>query len=441
MWWDGAWAGASFSFIYHVQCNNLIIPIITHDIAPREPSARRGLRSNPAGSGCDTDHLGYITRYHKLVALVLDMVLTLEKRIDKYVGGLPACIQGLVISANPVTMESAVSLSGKLTNLMVASETLKKEANSGKHKEESSKKPHHHPKKKQKVIKNYTMATPLNQALHGMWKEGPLGPTMKDGTYSSSQQCYFSSPSTQQSEPEQRAFAIGAPAACQDPNVVTGTFLLHDFYASILFDTSADQSFISTDFACQLNQVEELLDSPYIIEVANGKQITVKRQDQDSGYAVVKEYPEVFPEDLPDYRELNKLTIKNRYPLPRIDDLFDQQKGAQYFSKIDLQSGYHQLRVQEEDIPKTSFWTRYGHYEFMVMPFGLTNAPAVFMDLMNRVCKPYLDQFVIVFIDDILIYSKNKEEHEQHLRNILELLKKEQLYAKFSKCEFLLREV
>ncbi|GJR73355.1 putative reverse transcriptase domain-containing protein [Tanacetum coccineum] len=142
-----------------------------------------------------------------------------------------------------------------------------------------------------------------------------------------------------------------------------------------------------------------------------------------------------------DYRELNKLTVKNRYPLPRIDDLFDQLQGSSVYSKIDLRSGYHQLRVREEDIPKTAFRTRYGHYEFQVMPFGLTNAPAVFMDLMNRVCKPYLDKFVIVFIDDILIYSKNKEEHEEHLKQILELLKKEELYAKFSKCEFWIPKV
>nr|GEX60104.1 hypothetical protein [Tanacetum cinerariifolium] len=136
------------------------------------------------------------------------------------------------------------------------------------------------------------------------------------------------------------------------------------------------------------------------------------------------------------YRELNKLTVKNRYPLPRIDDLFDQLQGSSIYSKIDLRSGYHQLRVREADIKKTAFRTRYGHYEFQVMPFGLTNAPAIFMDLMNRVCKPYLDKFVIVFIDDILIYSKDEKEHEENLKEILELLKKEELYAKFSKCEF-----
>ncbi|GKD23522.1 putative reverse transcriptase domain-containing protein, partial [Tanacetum coccineum] len=142
-----------------------------------------------------------------------------------------------------------------------------------------------------------------------------------------------------------------------------------------------------------------------------------------------------------DYRELINLTVKNRYMLPRIDDLFNQLQGSSVYSKIDLRSGYHQLRVREEDIPKTAFRTRYGHYEFQVMPFGLTNAPAVFMDLMNRVCKPYLDKFVIVFIDDILIYSKSKQEHEKHFKLILELLKKEELYAKFSKCEFWIPKV
>ncbi|GJZ96810.1 putative reverse transcriptase domain-containing protein [Tanacetum coccineum] len=138
-----------------------------------------------------------------------------------------------------------------------------------------------------------------------------------------------------------------------------------------------------------------------------------------------------------DYKELNKLTVKNRYPFPRIDDLFDQLQGSQFFSKIDLRYGYHQLRVHKDDILKTAFRTRYGHFVFTVMPFGLTNAPAVFIDLMNRVCRPYLDKF----IDDILIYSKIREEHVEHLRLVLELLKKEKLYAKFSKCEFWLREV
>ncbi|KAH0655152.1 hypothetical protein KY285_030034 [Solanum tuberosum] len=142
-----------------------------------------------------------------------------------------------------------------------------------------------------------------------------------------------------------------------------------------------------------------------------------------------------------DYRELNKVTINNKYPIPRIDDLFDQLQGASHFSKIDLRSGYHQLRVRDSDIPKTTFRTRYGHYEFVVMSFGLTNAPAAFMDLMNRVFKQYLDLFVIVFIDDILIYSRNEEEHASHLRVVLQTLKDRQLFAKFNKCEFWLQSV
>jgi hypothetical protein len=137
-----------------------------------------------------------------------------------------------------------------------------------------------------------------------------------------------------------------------------------------------------------------------------------------------------------DYRQLNKATIKNQYPLPRIDDLFDQMKGATVFSKIDLRSGYHQLRIKEDDIPKTAFKTRFGHYEFTVLPFGLTNAPGVFMSLMNGVFREYLDKFVQVFIDDILIYSRTTEEHDEHLRLVLQCLREHKLYGKLSKCSF-----
>ncbi|GJT46359.1 putative reverse transcriptase domain-containing protein [Tanacetum coccineum] len=380
----------------------------------------------------------------------------------------------------------------------------------------------------------------------------------------------------------------------QNPNVVTGTFLLNDHYACILFDSGAEKSFVSSAFTHFIDIAPATLNTSYEIELAGGKFVSTntilrsctlvlcnhvfkidllptrlgsfdviigmdwlayhralidcyekivriplpngkilevqgERPEKDlrslacikadekklDDIRVVQDFPEVFLDDLLglplmreiefridlipgaspvvrspyrlapsemlelsnqlkelqekgfirpshspwgapmlfvkkkdgsmrmciDYRELNKLTIKNRYPLPRIDDLFDQLQGACCFSKIDLLSGYHQLRVREEDISKTAFRTQYGYFEFTVMPFGLTNAPAIFMDLMNRVCKPYLDKFVIVFIDDILIYSKSEEEHEAHLKTILDLLKKEKLYAKFSKCEFWLQEV
>ena len=137
-----------------------------------------------------------------------------------------------------------------------------------------------------------------------------------------------------------------------------------------------------------------------------------------------------------DYRQLNRITIKDRYPLPRIDDLFDQLRGVRVYSKIDLLTGYHRLRVRETDIPKTTFGTRYRHFEFTVMPFGLTNALAAFMDLMHRVFQPYLDQFVVVFVDDIVIYSQSEWEHEYHLRIVLQLLRDHKLYTKSSKCEF-----
>jgi hypothetical protein len=142
-----------------------------------------------------------------------------------------------------------------------------------------------------------------------------------------------------------------------------------------------------------------------------------------------------------DYRALNAVTIKNKYPLPRIEVLFEQLKGAKIFSKIDLNSGYHQLRINEEDIEKTTFSTRYGHYEYIVMSFGLTNAAAAFMEAMNRMLHEYLDDFIIVFLDDILIYSKSEEEHERYLSLVLETLQKNQFYAKLKKCAFLLLKV
>ena len=137
-----------------------------------------------------------------------------------------------------------------------------------------------------------------------------------------------------------------------------------------------------------------------------------------------------------DYRALNEVTIKNKYPVPMINDLFDHLQGAKVFSKIDLRSGYHQLNIREQDLPKRAFITRYGLYEYTVVSFGLTNAPSYLLSMMNRVFMEFFDKFFVVFIDDILVYSKNEEEQKEHLRLVLEKLRERQLYAKFSKCEF-----
>jgi len=142
-----------------------------------------------------------------------------------------------------------------------------------------------------------------------------------------------------------------------------------------------------------------------------------------------------------DYRQLNKLSIKNKYPLPRIDDLLGQLRGAAVFSKIDLRSGYHQILVKPEDVQKTTFRSPYGHYEYVVMSFWVANSPAIFMDYMNRIFRPYLDQFVVLFINDIPIYSESRDEHAEHLRVVLGILREHKLYGKLSKCEFWLDEV
>jgi hypothetical protein len=177
------------------------------------------------------------------------------------------------------------------------------------------------------------------------------------------------------------------------------------------------------------NQLQELLDKGYIRPSSSpwGCPVLFVRKKDGSLKLCV------------DYRPLNAVTIKNKYPLPRIDVLFDQLAGAKVFSKIDLRSGYHQIKIRPCDIPKTAFSTRHGLYEFLVMSFGLTNAPAYFMYLMNSMFMTELDKFVVVFIDDILIYSRNEKEHAKYLRIVLKRLRDHKLCAKFSKCEFWLK--
>ncbi|GJX97596.1 putative reverse transcriptase domain-containing protein [Tanacetum coccineum] len=319
-----------------------------------------------------------------------------------------------------------------------------------------------------------------------------------------------------------RAYAI-KDAEPQGLNVVMGTFLLNDRYASVLFNSSSDRSFVDTRFSSMLDidphdavivYGEKVVRIPYInktLTVESNKGMSrlkviscikarkyIKRdchlflahvpekkpkEKQLEDVLVIRDFPEMFPDDLPGlpssrqvefridlvsgvapvarapYRlapyKMRELSVQLKELLekgfirpslspwgaPIIVNLFDQLQGSSVYSKIDMRSGYHQLRIKEEDIPITAFRTQYGHFEFQVMPFGLINTPDVFMDLMNRVCKPYLDKFVIVFIDDILVYSKDEEEHGKYLKIILELLKKERLYAKLSKCDFWLDSV
>jgi hypothetical protein len=178
-------------------------------------------------------------------------------------------------------------------------------------------------------------------------------------------------------------------------------------------------------------QLEELLKKGYIFQSVSpwgAPVFFVKKKDGTLRLCI-------------DFRQLNKVTIKNKYPLPRIDYLFDQLKGPKIFSKIDIRSGYHRVRIKDGDISKTAFRTRYGHYKFTVVPFGLSNTPVVFMCLMNGVFRDYLDKFVIVFLDEILVYSKSEEEHEQHMRMVLQVLREHQLYAKLRKCLFYRRQI
>ncbi|GJZ24274.1 putative reverse transcriptase domain-containing protein [Tanacetum coccineum] len=368
------------------------------------------------GNGLKT----YVRRFQELAVLCPNMIPNTEKLLEAFIGGLPLSIEGNVTASKPQTLEEAINIAQWLMD-----------------------------------------------------------------------QCRKTNINSQG-----RAYMLRDRNAHQDPNIVTGMFLLNQHLARVLFNSGADKSFVSISLASMLNIPPITIDTFYDIEMADRNLVSTntiilgctltllnqsfeidlmpiklgsfdvvigmdwlskyhtkiicdekvihipidgetliirvikKKSDEKrlEDIPIVREFPDVFPEDLPGLPPVHQ-ELSNQ-----LQELAD--RGSSVYSKIDLRSGYHQLRVRDEDIPKTAFRTRYRYYKFQVMPFGLTNTPAVFMDLMNRVCKPYLDKFVIVFIDDILNYSHNEEEHANHLKIILELLRKEKLYAKFSKCDF-----
>ncbi|KAF5772019.1 putative nucleotidyltransferase, Ribonuclease H [Helianthus annuus] len=600
------------------------------------------------------DCQAYLTSFNTMSRLVPYLVTPEPKRIARFIGGLAPEIKASMKASQPATFRSATDISLSLMLDAVRQRSLRNtdaekrkreddnsRRSSKKHKGNHDRKKGSEAKKgdqqsgdrpKCKVCKKhhfgrcrYKQKSQSQPKACGICKSSEHRTLeckkLKDATcYSCNEKGHIKTncpkPAKKAEEGKKtnaRVFQMNVQVAIQNDNVITGTFLINDVFARVLFDSGADKSFVDNKFCELLRLLVKALSVKYEVELADGtmdtvstvldgcvisirnhtfplsllpfklagfdivlgmdwlsrnqaqivcnkKQVVIKtpsgepltiQGDTQHGLPeqvtmlkasrclkkgcviymaqvtigkekpkiedipVISDYPEVFPEELPglppdrqvefridiipgaapiarapyrlaptemkelrtqlddllakgfirpssspwgapilfvkkkdgsmrlciDYRELNKVTIKNRYPLPRIDDLFDQLQGVSYFSKIDLRSGYHQLKVKDEDVHKTAFRTRYGHYEFLVMPFGLTNAPAAFMDLMNRVCKPYLDKFVIVFIDDILIYSKSQVDHKKHLRCILKLLQQEKLYAKFSKCEFWLREV
>ncbi|GJT20653.1 putative reverse transcriptase domain-containing protein [Tanacetum coccineum] len=366
----------------------------------------------------------YNNRFHELALMCPELVPTEKKKIERYTRGFPERIKGNITSSKPATLHDAINMARELVEQAVQAPTENRgyAGNLPKCNRCNFYHSGRCPPKCQKCQRTSHLEKDCRAILPGACNDFLQNATC----YGCGEKRHLKNKcpkvGNQHNEGARARTYVVVENRQQNPNVVTGTFLLNDHYACILFDSGAEKSF---------NQLKELQEKGFIRPSHSpwgAPVLFVKKKDGAMRMCI-------------DYRELNKLTIKNRYPLPRIDDLFDQLQGACYFSKIDLHSGYHQLRVREEDIPKTVFRTRYGHFDFTVMPFGLTNTPLLFMDSMNRVCKPYLDKFVIVFIDDILIYLKSDEEHEVYLKAILDLLKKEKLYAKFSKYEFWLQEV
>ncbi|GKA02952.1 putative reverse transcriptase domain-containing protein [Tanacetum coccineum] len=512
------------------------------------------------------DLTAYTRRFQELVLLCTRMVPNEEDKVERFVGGLPDNIQGNVIAAEPTKLQDAIRIANNLMD-----QKLKGYARSAENKRRLDNNPRDNRGQQpvfqwqnvgsQNVARAYTAGNNEKKGYVGslpycnkckLHHAGPctvlfvMSVEGHDILGKIVLSCKIRTVETRletrmETRLEARLEVMRLRQRLklleEEDNVVTGTFLLNNCYASMLFNSGANRSFVSSTFSSLLDVAPSTLDTSYAVELADGRvsetnvvlrgctlgllghpfdidlmpvelgsfdiiigmdwlakyhalivcdekvvripygdevliiqgddydgrsksklniisctktqkyiqkgcqvylvQVTSKKTEDKSkekrleDVLIVQEFPKVFPEDLlglPPARQVEfQINLvpgaapiarakKITYPLPRIEDLFDQLQGSRVYSKIDLRFGYHQLRVREEDIPKTAFRTRYGHYEFQVMLFGLTNAPAVFMDLMNRVCKPYLDRFVIVFIDDTLIYSKSRKEHEGHLK-------------------------
>ncbi|GKA19327.1 putative reverse transcriptase domain-containing protein [Tanacetum coccineum] len=487
------------------------------------------------------NHAGYTDQFHELDKIVPHLVTPESKRIRRYINGLPPQIRRMLRATQPTTIQSVILKAGILTNEVVRCGTLTGSSEKRKEVEETSKQGGSwKDNKKAKVGKGFVAtAAPRNEILGSYSKcakcsayHPESGPSPFSAVRMGDIQrvCYECGSSehlrntcpklnrapgqagnrlalegnrnTQNNgnQARGRALSVNAVNVLPDPNVVTCTFSLNDHFATVLFDSGADFSFISTKFAPLLNVKPSTVSPGYVIEVANGKKEKVDRIIHDCKLELGNS---LFTIDLiplghgsfdvivgMDWLSKNKAKIvchekvvripleggeihcvqgertlggtktlmSTKFCIDLIPGATSVAKSPYRLAPSEMQELSEQLQeLQDEGFirPSHSPWgvpvlfvkkkdgsmRLYGHFQFTVMPFGLTNAPAVFMDLMNRVCKPYLDKFVIVFIDDILIYSKTKEDHEVHLKLVLELLKNERLYAKFSKCKFWLQKV